>query len=235
MMRVNDLDYEVATAADQRANALRHWIGLITALVDAATVATVVAGTSIVYHFAAYRHLGNDKVTVELASMIAAIFVFTNMMRGRYRLENYLSTKGQIASAFAVWNLTMIAFVAIVFMAKINDQYSRAVVVATYLAGAPLIALARSAIVRTISMASKTGRITSERVFLIGRESEVMSFVSRHQPWNIGFSIVDVAFLRSNDPRRINDPQAALAADLATASARARDLKPDAVFIALPW
>ncbi|MDP0971358.1 hypothetical protein Q6294_30935, partial [Klebsiella pneumoniae] len=29
--------------------------------------------------------------------------------------------------------------------------------------------------------------------------------------------------------------QAALAADLATASARARDLKPDAVFIALPW
>jgi Undecaprenyl-phosphate glucose phosphotransferase len=235
MMSVNNLNYEVATAADQRANALRHWIGLITALVDAVTVATVVAGTSIAYHFVAYRHLGNDKVTVELASMIAAIFVFTNLMRGRYRLENYLSTKGQIASALAVWNLTMIAFVAIVFMAKVNDQYSRAVVLATYVAGVPLIALARSAIVRTISMASKTGRITSERVFLIGRESEVMSFVARHQPWNIGFSIVDVAFLRSNDPRRINDPQAALAADLATASARARDLKPDAVFIALPW
>jgi Undecaprenyl-phosphate glucose phosphotransferase len=235
MMSVNDLNYEVTTAADQRANVLRHWIGLITALVDAVTVLTVVGGTSIVYHFVAYRHLGNDKVTVELASMIAAIFVFTNLMRGRYRLENYLSTKGQITSAFTVWNLAMIAFVALVFMAKVNDQYSRAVVLVTYVAGVPLIALARSAIVRTISMASKTGRITSERVFLIGRESEVMSFVARHQPWNIGFSIVDVAFLRSNDSRRINDPAAALAADLATASARARDLKPDAVFIALPW
>ena len=66
MMSVNDLDYEVATAADQRANALRHWIGLITALVDAVTVATVVAGTSLAYHFVAYRHLGNDKITVEL-------------------------------------------------------------------------------------------------------------------------------------------------------------------------
>lgn len=234
-MSVNDLNYEVATAADQRANALRHWIGLITALIDAAVVLAVVAGISLAYHLVAYRHLGNDKITAELASMIAAIFVFTNLLRGRYRLENYLSTKGQIGSAFTVWNVTMIAFVAIVFMAKVNDQYSRAVVLVTYVAGVPLIALARSAIVQTISLASKTGRITSERVFLIGRESEVMSFVSRHQPWNIGFSIVDVAFLRSNDARRINDPAAALAADLATASARARDLKPDAVFIALPW
>lgn len=64
MMSVNDLNYEVVTAADQRANVLRHWIGLITALVDAVTVLTVVGGTSIVYHFVAYRHLGNDKVTV---------------------------------------------------------------------------------------------------------------------------------------------------------------------------
>lgn len=235
MMSVNELNYEAATAADQRANVLRHWIGLITALVDAAVVLAVVGGTSLAYHVAAYGHLGNDKITVELASMIAAIFVFTNLLRGRYRLDNYLSTKGQIASAFTVWNVTMVAFIAIVFMAKINEHYSRAVVVATYLAGIPLIALARSAIVRTVSMASKTGRITSERVFLIGRESDVMSFVSRHQPWNIGFVIADVAFLRSNDARRINDPQAALAADLATAAARARDLKPDAVFIALPW
>lgn len=235
MMSINDLNYEVVTAADERANTLRHWIGLITAFVDAGTVLAVVGGASLSYHFVAYGHVGNDKITAELASMIAAIFVFTNLLRGRYRLENYLSTKGQIASAFTVWNVTMVAFIAIVFMAKINDQYSRAVVLVTYLAGIPLIALARSAIVRTVSIASKTGRITSERVFLIGRESDVMSFVARHQPWNIGFVIVDVAYLRSNDARRINDPAAALAADLATASARARDLKPDAVFIALPW
>jgi Undecaprenyl-phosphate glucose phosphotransferase len=235
MMTVNDVSYEGATIADRRANALRHWIGLITALVDAIAVLAIVSGTSLAYHALVYDHLGNDKITVELASMISAIFVFTNLMRGRYRLENYLSIKGQIASAFTVWNLTMIAFVAVVFMAKINEHYSRVVVAVTYLAGAPLIALARSVVVRTISMASKTGRITSERVFLIGGESEVMSFVARHQPWNLGFVIADVAFLRSNDARRINDPQAALAADLATASARARDLKPDAVFIALPW
>ncbi|ODT46946.1 MAG: undecaprenyl-phosphate glucose phosphotransferase [Methylobacterium sp. SCN 67-24] len=208
---------------------------MITALVDVVMVLAIVIGTSFAYHLYAYADFGNGKITLELASMIAAIFVFINALRGRYQLANYLSTKGQIASAFTVWNMAMVAFIAFVFLAKIVDHYSRVVVIVTYLAGIPLVALARSGIVRAVSMASKTGRITSERVFLIGRESEVMSFVSRHQPWNIGFSIVDVAFLRSSDARRINDPAAALTADLAAASARARDLKPDAVFIALPW
>ena len=234
-MTVNELNYAAASAADERANSLRHWIGMITALVDVVMVLAIVIGTSFAYHLYAYADFGNGKITLELASMIAAIFVFINALRGRYQLANYLSTKGQIASAFTVWNMAMVAFIAFVFLAKIVDHYSRVVVIVTYLAGIPLVALARSGIVRAVSMASKTGRITSERVFLIGRESEVMSFVLRHQPWNIGISIVDVAFLRSNDARRINDPAAALAADLAAASARARDLKPDAVFIALPW
>lgn len=234
-MTVNELNYAAASAADERANSLRHWIGMITALVDVVMVLAIVIGTSFAYHLYAYADFGNGKITLELASMIAAVFVFINALRGRYQLANYLSTKGQIASAFTVWNMAMVAFIAFVFLAKIVDHYSRVVVIVTYLAGIPLVALARSGIVRAVSMASKTGRITSERVFLIGRESEVMSFVSRHQPWNIGFSIVDVAFLRSSDARRINDPAAALTADLAAASARARELKPDAVFIALPW
>ena len=235
MMSVNDLNYAAATATEERANSWRHWIGLVTALTDAVVVLAIVVFASFAYHLAAYSHVGNQQITFELAMMISAIFVFTNVMKGRYQLGNYLSTKGQIAQAFSVWNITMVAFIAIAFMAKIVDHYSRAVVLATYLTGIPLISLARSGIVRTISMASKTGRITSERVFLIGREQDVMSFVSRHQPWNIGFVIVDVAFLRSNDARRINDPAAALAADLATAAARCRQMQPDAVFIAMPW
>jgi predicted membrane channel-forming protein YqfA (hemolysin III family) len=35
MMSVNDLNYAAATATDERANAWRHWIGLVTALTDA--------------------------------------------------------------------------------------------------------------------------------------------------------------------------------------------------------
>jgi Undecaprenyl-phosphate glucose phosphotransferase len=234
-MTVNELNLTAGTAAEDRANAWRHWLWLVTAATDGLVVITIVGLVSLAYHLQAYGAVPADQVTLELATMLAAIFVFINAMRGRYQLANYLSTKGQIASAFSVWNMTMVAFIAILFLAKIADHYSRAVILASYLVGIPVIALARAAMVRTISIASKTGRITSERVFLIGREVDVMSFVARHQPWNVGFAIVDVAFLRSNDARRINDPAAALAADLVSAVGNCRMKRPDSVFIALPW
>ncbi|MFA6966413.1 sugar transferase, partial [Bosea sp. (in: a-proteobacteria)] len=234
-MTVNELNLAAGAAAEDGANAWRHWLGLATAAIDALVVTATVGLVSLVYHLQAYGGVPADQTTLELATMLAAIFVFINAMRGRYQIANYLSTKGQIASAFTVWNMTMVAFIAILFLTKTVEHYSRAVILASYLVGIPVIALARSGMVRTISLASKTGRITSERVFLIGRESDVMSFVSRHQPWNIGFAIVDVAFLRSADERRINNPAAALAADLANAVANCRIKRPDSVFIALPW
>lgn len=234
-MTVNELHLAAGTATEERANSLRHWLWLVTAITDGFVVMATVGLVSLAYHLQAYGTVPADQITLELATLLAAIFVFVNAMRGRYQLASYLSTKGQIASAFSAWNVTLVAFVAILFLAKIVDHYSRVVILASYLAGIPVIALVRSAMVRTVSVASKTGRITSERVFLIGREADVMSFVSRHQPWNVGFAIVDVAFLRGNDARRSGDAATALAADLASAVANCRVKQPDSVFIALPW
>lgn len=234
-MSVNELNYTGLAAPETGARNWRHWLGVAMAAIDALVVLAVVGLVSVLYHLQAYGEAGDDQRLLELAMMLAAIFVFTNLIRGRYELGNYLSAKGQISSAFTVWNITMVAFLAILFLAKIAEHYSRAVILASYLVGIPVIALARSGIVRTISIASKTGRITSERIFLIGRESDVMSFVSRHQPWNVGFAIVDVAFLRDPQRQRVNDPEAALAADLDTAVSNCRMKRPDAVFIALPW
>ena len=236
MISINDLNVAAVAAQDSRSRALRYWISPLTALVDLASVLGVVVLASVGYHLMVYGHMGNIDITLNLAVMIGAIFLFGNMMQGRYRLANYLSAKGQIETAFNIWNITMVAFIAIAFMAKVIDHFSRAVVIVTYLAGIPLIALARSGVVRLISMASRSGRITAQRVFLIGREAEVMSFVSRHQPWNIGFVIADVAFLRSPSPDTPQERQEAdLVADLANIIARTRHMRPDSVFIAMPW
>lgn len=234
-MTVNELNLATGTVNEERVHGLRHWLWLVTALTDGFVVMVTVGLVSLGYHLQAYGAAPADQITLELATMLAAIFVFVNAMRGRYQFTSYLSTKGQIASAFTAWNVTLIAFLAILFLAKIVDHYSRVVILASYLAGIPVVALVRSAMVRTVTAASKTGRITSERVFLIGREPDVMSFVSRHQPWNVGFAIVDVAFLRGDDARRAGDPARALAADLVSAVANCRAKRPDSVFIALPW
>jgi Undecaprenyl-phosphate glucose phosphotransferase len=58
-----------------------------------------------------------------------------------------------------------------------------------------------------------------------------MTFVSRYKPWLAGFSVSDVAFLKSEG----GYSAAALAADLNAAVASCRRQRPDAVFIAVPW
>lgn len=232
-MSVDNLSEASLAPPRGQARSWRHWLGPLTAACDGAVVLALVYVMASVNAFADQGAVLLTGRTSELAGMLAALFVFANLMRGRYQIGNYLSTKGQIASAFSAWNITLIAFLVLLFLAKIADHYSRAVILTTYLAGIPAIALTRAAIVRLISAGSRTGRITSERVFLIGREKEVMAFVDRYKPWNAGSVIVDVAFLNPSRPHR--DPQAALAADLAAAAANCRAKRPDAVFIAVPW
>jgi Undecaprenyl-phosphate glucose phosphotransferase len=235
-MKIDHFHPDMLIAADARAARLRYWVAPMTAMIDCITVMLIVISASLSYHLAAYGHMGDARTTLELASFIIAIFVFTNAMRGRYRLTNYLSRKGQVMDAFTVWNVTMMAFIAVGFLAKVVDNYSRAVVLLTYLVGIPVIALARSYVTKVISSASKLGRITTERVLIVGREAEVMSFVSRHQPWNMGFAIVDAAFLREAAPEadKAGD-MLRLSEDLAHAQTRIRELEPDAVYIAIPW
>lgn len=216
-----------------------HWralLGLGIALVDVVAVLGIVVAASVSYHLVAYRHPGGFDVTLELAVFLSAIFLFTNLLQRRYRLTRYLSTKGQMVEAFNVWNVTMVAFIAIGFLAKVVDNYSRAVVLITYLAGIPIIAFARWWVVKIISVASKTGRISAQRILLIGREADVTSFMTRHQPWNMGMMIQELVILREAPQGAARtEHDLLLAADLAHAVATARQSKPDGVFIAMPW
>lgn len=230
-MSVNDMSGLPQALPDNRTGIWRLWLGPLTAASDAIVVAALVYAVSFAYHLGATGQSGVDRSTPELAAVLATLFIFVNLMRGRYQIGNYLSTRGQISSAFAVWNITLVVFVILLFLAKIADHYSRAVIVTTYLSGIPVIALSRSAVVRLVAAGSRAGRITAERAFLIGREANIMSFVSRHKPWHMGFAVTDVAFLKSSGEAG----SAALAADLAAAAGNCRAKRPDTVFIAVPW
>jgi Undecaprenyl-phosphate glucose phosphotransferase len=230
-MSVDQLSGISRALPDGRSGLWRLWLGPLTAMIDAGIVAGLVYIVSLFYSLGVNGAVGVDRSTPELAAMLATLFVFVNLMLGRYQIANYLSTRGQMGSAFAVWNITVVVFLILLFLAKIADHYSRAVMVATYFSGIPVIALSRSAIVRLIAAGSRTGRITAERAFLIGREANIMAFVSRHKPWHMGFAVTDVAYLKSS--REAGG--AALASDLAAAVANCRLRRPDAVFIALPW
>ena len=234
-MGMNDINLGAMLQEGSGKARWRYWLIPALAAVDALMVLAVVVTASLVYHTVIYGHLGNMQLTIELARAICIIFLFTNVMQGRYRVANYLTSSGQMIQAFNVWNITMLAFIAIAFIVKTIDDYSRAVVLLTYIFGIPFIALARKGLTHALTSASRSGRIATERVLIIGRESEVLNFVSRHRPWNIGFVIVDAVFLDATPESKNQTSHAALQESLANAQTRVRHLRPDSVFIALPW
>lgn len=214
----------------------RMTIGLGAAAADFAAVAAIVVGSHVLYHALAYGDPGNLAVASELVAVIGGLFVFINLLQRRYRISRYLNAKGQLTEAFNAWNVTFVAFIAVAFLVKRVDDYSRAAIVLTYLVGAPLITLARWHVVKVVLRWTRAGRIAAQRVLLVGGKSEIISFISRHVPWNMGLVIQDAIALR--EPRGRTTPEEAeamLVEDLAKAQAQARAIRPDAVFIALPW
>ncbi len=236
MKNVRDLHALQFNGLEMAAGRSRSVVGLSTALVDFLTIVAIVLFASAAYHITAYRHFGDIYLTAELAVFLGCIFFFTNLLQRRYRLTRYLTFKGQMVDAFNAWNVTIVAFIAIGFLGKIGDNYSRAVVILTYLTGIPLITLARWWLVKLISVASKTGLIAAQRVLLIGREADVAMFMNRHQPWNTALIVQDMVILHQatgNAPPA--EAHARLQADLAVAVASARHNRPDGVMIVLPW
>jgi len=134
-MGVNDLYGALLAKPESRPRLWRYWLAPLMMASDWAVVAALVYLASTAYALTMYGVLVPDRVTPELAGMLATLFTFTNLLRGRYQIGNYLSARGQIASAFTVWNITMVAFLVLLFLAKIADNYSRSVILATYLVG----------------------------------------------------------------------------------------------------
>ena len=235
-MGMNDINLGAVIHEEHGRTRWRFWLTPALAAVDVLMVVFVVFSASLAYHLVVYGHSGDMGLTFELAALISGIFLFTNLMQGRYRIANYLTSTGQMIQAFNVWNITILAFISIAFMAKVIDDFSRAVVLLTYVMGVPFITLARKGLTQAITRASRNGRIATERVLIIGREAEVLNFVSRHRPWSIGFVIVDAEFLDvPNDLQTQAEKDHALNENLAIVQARVRHLRPDSVFIALPW
>ncbi len=130
----------------------------------------------------------------------------------------------------------MIAFAAVSFVSKVLDNYSRAVIILSYFIGLIVIPLVRYLISRLISRATKTGRLAAQRVLLVGRNPDVVSFMTRHQPWNSGLVVQEMLMFEDEggDDQDV-EREDRLNADLAFAVSRARSIKPDSIVIALPW
>jgi exopolysaccharide biosynthesis polyprenyl glycosylphosphotransferase len=173
---------------------------------------------------------------VGIGAIAAGVFVLPGIFRGEYELTHYLRFRPHLRRAFNYWNVTFVVLLAIAFLTRITEDYSRGSMVLFYFGGLPAVLAVRYALVSTVVLGSKVGLVAAQRVFLIGSGEDISGFVRRYQPWNFGLHTVGAAPLTRLDGYSSSEERsAALEADLRQALESARTLRPDAVYIVTPW
>ena len=198
---------------------------IFTSLAIGTDIALIVAGATVIgaaYHEMAYDSGGSAELHMRLGLVIAALFAIPGILRNDYAIQRFLGSKGQIARCFTLWNMAFASAILLGFLTKTSADVSRGTVLLFYVFGFGAVASGRMMLTRLASH----GDVASRRVFLIGSEQEVELFNQRYKPSELGLRVVSASILRGPDTLRD---------DLALAAASARILRPDDIYILVPW
>ena len=202
---------------------------LFTALTIGADVVTITLSgivTGIAYHTIYYHVGGMFETFAALGVSVAVLFVVLNAVAHEYALAAYLNFGANSRRAVVVWNLTFLTTLIVFFVTKESAEFSRASILLFYMTGLASLVVLRCFIVYHVKATARSGRLSALRVVLVGEEAELHDFLDRYQPWTVGIDIVASAVLRGD---------ATLKDDLTLAAASARVLRPDDIFIMMPW
>ena len=215
---------------------VRNSFGPLALLADVIAIVFVAGVTGGIYHKIVYGAASDSLYFFEVGAVAASIFVLPNVFRGEYVLSNYFAFRPHVRRSLQLWHVTFLCLLAIGFITKQTDVYSRGATILFYIAGFPGLVLMRLALVRVVNAGVKIGLVTAQRVFLVGPGGDIIKFLRQHQPWNTGLHVVGTAPLTPVDAETPDTFRTAqLRADLGQAIDAARSLAPDAVFIIVPW
>jgi Undecaprenyl-phosphate glucose phosphotransferase len=179
------------------------------------------------YRAVAHGWSGLIPPNMRLCALVALLFVLSNASRGDYRIPDFLASRMNGWRLFTVWSTSFLIALAFSFLTKSTGEFSRAGVVLFYVAGYVAIYATRLALRHIARGATAAGGVASRRVVIVGFEENIKTFTQRYQPSSSGMNVVAAIGLR-DETESIDD-------DLALAAATARMLRPDDVFILVPW
>lgn len=204
----------------------------------AADVAVIIAAsmlTGTVYHQITYGDQGQFGNFINVGFAAAILFVSAGIFRGEYAIANYFSFRTHAGATFQLWNVTILSLLALGFLAKVTEIYSRGSLILFYLVTPPGIVLMRYTLVHSVLAGTRIGLLSTWRVFLVGGKEHIEEFMRRYQPWNFGLSVVGTAVVGDGRDDLGYDEPDARAIALKKAAKAARMMRPDAVFILAPW
>ena len=172
-------------------------------------------------------HGADDVNDLVLGATVAMLFVVPGVVRHDYAITRYLTAKGHAKQALTLWGIAVAGALVLAFLTKTTDVFSRGTSLGLAVAGYGALLVVRCGLVTLLQSRASAGLVASRHIFLVGDEDMIRAFSERHAPHQVGLRIVGAAVLRPGDDCRADD--------LALAAASARVLRPDDIFILVPW
>ncbi|KQP42963.1 exopolysaccharide biosynthesis polyprenyl glycosylphosphotransferase [Methylobacterium sp. Leaf104] len=218
--------------------AFRIGLSAATALAEILVIFLVAAGIDLAYHaaFDGTVPMAARSGSFELAALIALFVLLTNLVREDYNIETLLSRRPHLRRAATVWTGAWAIVLLIGFATKTTHEYSRLVSLGFFLTGLPAVLLARGAMLRVVRSAAATTSGNTNRVHLVGYEEDIARFYAHNDPEALGLRVIGTSYLRALDPvADAASRTAQMSEDLDLAVSVVRFLRPDDVFILVPW
>jgi polysaccharide biosynthesis protein PslA len=205
------------------------------ALADFAAVLGTGALLELVYQLVVFGGPVGFGPNVQAVALIALFVVVPNAAREAYSIEAYRSFAGHPRRVVPLWIAASVLVLALGFVTKTTADYSRALAVLFFVGGLPGLLAARYAMVRLARRPGPLGQLAERRVHLVGFEEDVEAFHRNRRP-DDGLRVVGTSLLRRDRPEgEARRHGARFEEDLALAVSVVRFLRPDDVFVLVPW
>ncbi len=201
--------------------------GWLAALGDFCAVALAAGASNVIYKLATFGLLPGVEPVTGVGAVVGALVVVSNIQRNEYSVKRFETFSGHFGRCVSVWNLAFFCVFALGFATKTTDVFSRGATGVLYVVGLVALGGMRAVMVRVAEATKRAGWLPLRRLVVVGFENQLSAFVRRYDLERSGMEIAAAAMLREG-PSHLGD-------DLALAAATVRMLRPDDIFIAVPW
>ncbi|MFC5554023.1 undecaprenyl-phosphate glucose phosphotransferase [Methylobacterium iners] len=231
-------DVWAALMPRRRRAAFRLGISAAVAMADLLTIIGSAYAVELLYFYATTGQILPEGFSTapQISALVALIVLLTNLVREEYSIENQLSYQPHLRRTATLWLTAWAAVLVVGFATKTTHDLSRVVSIGSFLAGLPAILLVRLMMVALVRRAITAESASVNRVHLVGFEEDIARFYAHNDAESLGLRVIGTSYLRRVDPAAdaaARDAQ--MSEDLDLAVSVVRFLRPDDVFILVPW
>ncbi|TXM92743.1 undecaprenyl-phosphate glucose phosphotransferase [Methylobacterium sp. WL116] len=173
---------------------------------------------------------------LQLSGLLAIVIVATSALREEYAIEAMLAQKASLQKSAARWVVAWAAALVVGFITKTTNEVSRVVALTVFVSGLPVLMLAHAAMIGLVRRSVTPASASVSRVHLVGFEDDIARFYASNEADSLGLRVVGTSYLRRVDARADEATRhAQMSEDLDLAVSVVRFLRPDDVFILVPW